>query len=145
MVFSGCWPFMPYHAYPSSTVTQASFLVYFNFSYYSLCAIIGQISIWVHHKFVKLCLHSQIEKNALDTIGIRFLHICSEKKIASIAIIEHIIWRKDWHVFSLPDGVNGPISYWMSRDGEQMVNWGGVQTGVAGCACHLTNCEYEHL
>ena len=35
-----------------------------------------------------------------------------------------------------------PITYWVSRNGSQMVNWGGVDTGVQGCACYANRSKF---
>ncbi|XP_072037187.1 uncharacterized protein [Amphiura filiformis] len=36
-------------------------------------------------------------------------------------------------------GTGSQLTHWMSRDGEQMLNWGGVNTGVEGCLCATTD------
>ncbi|XP_033119469.1 collagen alpha-1(I) chain-like [Anneissia japonica] len=33
---------------------------------------------------------------------------------------------------------DGGYHYWVSVDGDQMFNWGGVPTGTTGCACWIT-------
>ena len=41
---------------------------------------------------------------------------------------------------------NGDVlhnAWWVSRNGKEMVNWGGVDTGIPGCACHLREGKYQ--
>ncbi len=45
--------------------------------------------------------------------------------------------RLDCHhskIWEYPSGKQ--ITFWVSRNGSQMVNWGVVDTGVKGCACY---------
>ena len=38
-----------------------------------------------------------------------------------------------------------PLTHWVSRNGSQMVNWGGVDTGVQGCACYANRSKLYYL